>query len=332
MIQTLINLPRILVIRFSSIGDIVLTSPVVRCLHQQLGAEVHFLTKKSFKNILECNPYIDKIHTIKKDISEVLSELKSANFDYVVDLHKNLRTLQLRLALSKPFYSFNKLNFKKWLLVNLKIDKMPDVHIVDRYLAAVEKLGVKNDGQGLDYFIPKDTPEVDLSHFSTTELDNGYIAFAIGAAHTTKRMSEEKIVAICQAINRPIILLGGPSDSLAGEAISKKVGKKVYNLCGKISLHQSAKVVQNSSNVVSHDTGMMHIAAALKKDIVSVWGNTVPEFGMTPYYPKGQEKGTIVEVEGLACRPCSKIGHAKCPKGHFACMVNIDIKNLVDGL
>ena len=164
---------RILIIRFSSIGDIVLTTPVMRCLKKQLDAEVHFLTKKGFTTLLESNPYIDKIHTINKRVKEVLPTLKKLDFDYIIDLHKNLRTLQVRLALRTKVLAFNKLNIKKWLLVNLKINRMPDVHIVDRYLKPVEPLGVKNDGEGLDYFIPKGT-------ILPKNLPKKYIAFAIG--------------------------------------------------------------------------------------------------------------------------------------------------------
>ncbi|MGK0365320.1 MAG: ADP-heptose:LPS heptosyltransferase [Saprospiraceae bacterium] len=313
-------MPRILIIRFSSIGDIVLTSPVIRCLKLQLGAEIHFLTKKSFAGIFAANPNIDKIHTIEKKVGEVMPILKTLNFDYIIDLHNNIRSRQIRNQLPAKSFSFNKLNIKKWLLVNLKINRLPDIHIVDRYMKAIEKLGVKNDGKGLDYFIPKDTNlPVEIS-----SIPSAFVAFAIGAAHATKRMPTEKIISICQNIKRPIVLLGGPNDAVAGATIEKTAGKHVINLCGKISLHQSALVVQNSEVVITHDTGMMHIAAALKKRIISVWGNTVPEFGMTPYYPNNEDRNTTIEVKNLSCRPCSKIGYATCPKGHFKCMQMID--------
>lgn len=322
------NLPRILIIRFSSIGDIVLTSPVIRCLKLQLNAEIHFLTKSSFKTINSANPYIDKIHTIDKKVNEVIPELKALNFDYVIDLHKNIRSRQVCRKLAAKSFSFNKINIEKWLLVNLKINRLPDVHIVDRYMETVSSLGVSNDGKGLDYFIPKETilPDEMIS------LSGPFVAFAIGAAHATKRLPTEKIISICKKIKQPIILLGGPSDAEVGAEIEKKAGAHILNLCGKISLHQSALVVQNADSVITHDTGMMHIAAALKKRIISVWGNTVPEFGMTPYLPNNQKNSTIIEVENLSCRPCSKIGYSVCPKGHFKCMQMIDEGQLLRSL
>ena len=317
---------KILIIRFSSIGDIVLTTPVVRCVHKQLGAEVHFLTKKNFKGIVENNPYIKKVWIIEKNVSEIADELKAENFDYVVDLHKNLRTWQVKNALSTRFLVFHKLNVDKWLVVNLKINRLPKVHIVDRYLKTVEKLGVQNDGEGLDYFIPaKD--EVDISTFN---IPPQYIAFVIGAAHATKRLPTEKIVEICNQIKLPVLLLGGKEDFENGQMIENQTIGKVINLCGKLNLNQSASVVRQATKVVTHDTGLMHIAAAFRKDIISVWGNTIPGFGMTPYLPS--EGSKIFEVTNLKCRPCSKIGFDKCPKGHFWCMNDQNTEGTVSAI
>ena len=141
--------PKILLIRFSSIGDIVLTTPVIRALHTQLGAEVHLLTKQSFAGVLSANPYLRKIWSIEKQVREVSQALKKEDFTAIVDLHRNLRSWQVRLALWRtPSYAFDKLNRQKWLLTRWKINHLPKIHIVDRYLAAAAPLGIKNDGQG----------------------------------------------------------------------------------------------------------------------------------------------------------------------------------------
>lgn len=314
---------KILIVRFSSIGDIVLTTPVIRCLKQQLNAEIHYLTKASFKAVLEHNPYIDQLHLIKKEITEVLPQLKTQNFDAVVDLHKNLRTFRLKLQLSAKSYTFHKLNLEKWLMVNFKWNRLPPVHIVDRNLAAVAPLNVQNDGKGLDYFIaPED--EVNPAEFFQKEKLPKYTAFVIGAAHATKRLPKERIMDICKAAQHPIVLLGGPSELEDGQHIAALSGGHVKNACGMLRLNQSASLVRQADTVVTHDTGLMHIAAAYEKRIISVWGNTIPEFGMYPYYPKGVLANTTFEVKGLNCRPCSKIGYDECPKGHFKCMQKID--------
>ncbi len=278
-----------------------------------------------FKGILEHNVYITKIHTIEKNISEVIGDLKKENFDFVIDLHNNIRSMQIKKLLGKRSSTFKKLNFKKWILVNFKINKMPALHIVDRYMQTVLPLGVINDNKGLDYFIPENE-SIKISSLPSSH-QHGYIGFVIGAKHFTKQLPIEKIISICKKINKPIILLGGKEDNVRAIEIEKSVGSTVYNACGKYSLNQSASLVKQATKIITHDTGMMHIAAAFKKEIISVWGNTVPAFGFTAYLPDA--KSRIVEVNGLSCRPCSKIGYDKCPKGHFKCMNDIDENEIV---
>jgi ADP-heptose:LPS heptosyltransferase len=306
---------KILVVRFSSIGDIVLTTPVVRMLKKQLNAQVHYLTKSSYVSLLKNNPYIDSVYQIQNSISEVIADLKKEKYDYVIDLHNNLRTQILKFRLGMPAKSFNKLNMEKFMLTNFKLDKMPKIHIVDRYLETVKHLGVKNDNQGLDFFL-SDRDKVDVSIFP-----KDYIVFVIGGQHATKILPNEKIISIIKKVNKPVLLIGGPEDAYRGEEIAKACNK-VVNTCGKYSILHSASLVQQATMVITHDTGMMHIAAAFNKKIYSVWGNTVPEFGMYPYLESEQSKR--IEVKGLNCRPCSKIGYDKCPKGHFKCMQEID--------
>ena len=305
---------KILVVRFSSIGDIVLTTPVVRMLKTQLNAEVHFLTKAPFVSLFKNNPYVDSVFQIDKSINEVISDLKKENYDYVIDLHSNLRTQILKLKLGVSAKSFNKLNWEKFLLTNFKTNILPDVHIVDRYLDTVKFLGITNDNKGLDFFL-SDADKVDLA-----ESPKDYIAFVIGGQHATKILPTAKIISICKKLNKAVLLIGGPDDKARGDEISKASG--AINTCGDHSLLQSAFLIKNSAYVISHDTGMMHIAAAFKKKIYSVWGNTIPEFGMYPYLSDKNSK--MIEVQDLSCRPCSKIGYDKCPKGHFKCMQEID--------
>lgn len=306
---------KILVVRFSSIGDIVLTTPVVRMLKKQLNAQVHFLTKSAYVSLLKNNPYIDSVYQIQNSITEVIPDLKKEKYDHVIDLHSNLRTQILKFRLGVAAKSFNKLNMEKFMLTNFKLDNMPKIHIVDRYLETVKHLGIKNDNQGLDFFLSAND-KLDISIFP-----KNYIVFVIGGQHATKILPNEKIISIIKKVNKPVLLIGGPEDAHKGEEIAKACDK-VVNTCGKYSILQSASLVQQATMVITHDTGMMHIAAAFNKKIYSVWGNTVPEFGMYPYLESEQSKR--IEVKGLNCRPCSKIGYDKCPKGHFKCMQEID--------
>ncbi|UPT65289.1 MAG: glycosyltransferase family 9 protein [Sphingobacteriales bacterium JAD_PAG50586_3] len=321
---------KILIVRFSSIGDIVLTTPVIRCIKQQVaGAEVHYLTKASFARVLQANHYIDKLILIEKDIHEVIAELKAEHYDYVIDLHNNLRSRRLTAALKVKHSAFYKLNFKKLLLVNFKINAMPAVHIVDRYLDAAKKFfDIKNDGAGLDYFIP----EADV--FPLTALpaahQKGYVAVVIAATYATKRMPPNRLIELCNRIDKPIVLLGGTAELQLAELVAVNIGDKIYNACGKFNLNQSASLVKQSLCVITPDTGLMHIAAAFKKRVLSIWGNTVPEFGMYPYMPA--ENSILFEVRGLSCRPCSKLGYNHCPKGHFKCMNNIDLEKVIEAI
>jgi ADP-heptose:LPS heptosyltransferase len=322
-------LPKILVIRFSSIGDIVLTTPVIRCIKKQVpGAIVHFLTKKSFLPVVEANPYIDKIYSIEADVKEVMDNLHREEYDYIIDLHHNIRTLQVKKELRRRSFSFPKLNIEKWLIVNLKINKLPKVHIVDRYFETVKSISVKNDGQGLDYFIPA-TEEVDTNSLPASHY-NGYVGIIIGAGHFTKQFPEHKLISLCKKINAPIVLLGGEEDAEKAKRIEQEVGATIFNACGKYSINQSASLVKQAKKIITNDTGLMHIASAFKKDIISIWGNTIPEFGMYPYMPGANSH--IMEVKGLSCRPCSKLGFKACPKKHFKCMEQISEDTIVKSL
>ena len=322
---------KFLIIRLSSIGDIVLTTPVIRCLRKQYpDAEIHFLTKYSFKNILTHNPYINKIHTLGDSFELMLHELANEEYDYVIDLHHNLRTLRIKRFLKNvKSFSFNKLNVQKFILTNFKINTLPKKHIVNRNLETVKSLGVKDDGLGLDYFIPV-MDEVKQSDIPTSHM-HGYIAVVIGAALATKKLPLHKLKDLCLAIAHPIILLGGKEDYEDGKAIALVDDVKIYNACGKFNLNESADLVKKSKLVITNDTGLMHIAAAFQKPIISLWGNTVTAFGMYPYYGKRSNmQFDIVEINKLWCRPCSKIGYKKCPLGHFKCMEKIAVNDIVN--
>jgi len=322
---------KFLIIRFSSIGDIVLTTPVVRCLKKQLiTAEIHYLTKSNFRSLTDSNLYIYKAHYLENDLDTIIEQLKQEDFDYIIDLHHNLRTLKVKKALGKKSFSFNKLNLKKWLLTALKINNLPAVHIVDRYMDTVKEFGIKNDGAGLDYFVPEQDrvkeSDIPASHHA------GYIGVAIGAALNTKKLPLHKLMELCAGIHHPLILLGGKEDVAIAEQIAAIDPHKIYNACGKFSINESADLVRRSKFLITHDTGLMHIAAAFNKPIISLWGNTIPEFGMTAYYSNQQVRDTRFEIRDLRCRPCSKIGYNKCPKGHFKCMEKISITEVIENV
>lgn len=324
---------KFLIIRLSSIGDIVLTTPAIRCLRKQYpNAEIHFLTKKKFKAVTIANPYIDKFHYYDANFSKLKKELKSEHFDYIIDLHKNLRTLRLWFSLRSKWLSYQKLSIQKFLLTKLHIDVMPKKHITLRCLEALISLGVKDDGLGLDYFIPKEE-EVALDKLPLSHRD-GFGAMVIGASYYTKKLPDYKLIELCDKIATPIILLGGKEDFDEGEKIvlgSKS--KLILNACGKFSLNGSADLVKKSSWVISHDTGLQYIACAFQKPVMAIWGGTSPKLAVEPYY--GEQNLALYKnfiVPDLPCQPCSNFGTKSCPKKHFKCMKNQDTTSIVKEL
>jgi ADP-heptose:LPS heptosyltransferase len=310
---------------------------VIRCIRKQIpGAEIHYLTKSSFREVIAPNPYLDKVFYLSDDLNGLLTALKRENYDYVIDLHHNLRTARVKQALGAKSFNFPKLNVRKWLLVHTKINLMPDTGIVDRYFEAVLPLGVRNDGLGLDYFIPEHTADVCAGLPERHRA--GFVACVIGGTYYTKRLPVAKWNELCSLTPYPVVLLGGPEDQAAGELIAAVFPGRVYNACGKYSLNESARLIQCARVVVSNDTGLMHIAAAFQKPVISLWGNTTPAFGMFPYYgdnnggDRPAPQSVIMENTKLSCHPCSKLGYNACPKGHFRCMNSLDMNQVASAI
>lgn len=321
---------KFLIIRFSSIGDIVLTSPVVRILSAaKKKNEIHYICKERFSDVVVNNPYIHKIYTFKNEITEIISELRGENYDVIIDLHNNLRSKRLKLLLGKKTYTFNKINISKWLMIKFGYNCLPKIHIVERYIETLSFLGLKYDSKGLDYFIH----ENDEAIFESIDLEitEKYNIIVVGGAHKTKQIPEDMLVEIGKSVKSKIVLLGGNDDKLKADFISDSIGNNCINLVGKLKLNQSAAIVKYADKILTPDTGLMHISAAMKRQTLSVWGNTLPEFGMVALFPKGEEeKLKVYEVNGLKCRPCSKIGYSQCPKKHFRCMCNQDIDGIIE--
>lgn len=315
---------KILVVRLSSMGDIIYTTPVVRCLKLQLpGAEIHFLTKPNFKYIYEGNPYLDKLLLLQENLNDTIRQIEAEKYDYLIDLHNNLRTAIIKFKTGIPASTFKKQPVKKWLYLKWRWNLLSKKHIVEQYLETVAFLGVKNDGQPINYYLKKQHQLADLLPVSH---QNKFVVFVIGATHFTKRMPNEKIARICNEINQPVVLLGGEDVQKNGEEVTSFTGKKTYNACGKLTLDESVFVLTQAEKVIGFDTGLTHIAEAFDRPIASVWGSTVPGLvGVWPYQAKNAE---VIGVD-LYCRPCSKYGLGKCPLGHFKCMNDIPDEQLI---
>lgn len=323
---------KILIIRFSSIGDIVLASPVFRCVKKQLpDVQVHFLTKKSFKAVTQHNPYIDRFFYLDDNMEVMKQLLSTENYDVVIDLHNNIRSHQIKTFLGAETYTIDKLTWQKFLLTKLKINLMPDRHITTRSLDTVAPLGVVDDGLGLDYFI-HETEEIRPEDIPASH-QLGYVAMVIGANHRTKKMPLNKWQELCLKLRYPVILIGGPTEKEEGDIIASVDPSLIYNSCGKFSLNETADLVRKSRLVLSHDTGFQYIACAFRKEVIAIWGGTSPKLGVEPYYGSSYLNAKPILYENVLrnmwCQPCSKYGTKRCPLGHFNCMKKIDIDALV---
>jgi heptosyltransferase-2 len=296
---------KILVVRFSAIGDILLTFPVVEALqHKYPSAEIHFLTKPSNKSVLEL--LSGKVHPrfLQESLVQTAKQLRRERYDLVIDLHNNLRTFLLQaLMLKGSWHRFRKLNFQKWLLTSFKWNTLPKVHVVERYAQAAK--------------VNPTSVTLVVNNPAFDSLPSNYVAWVLGATFSTKQFPLSKLIETIERLDMPIILLGGDKENALASSLQAHF-PSLISLVGKTSLTEAASVLSKANVVVTNDTGLMHLAAFYEKPMVCIWGNTVPEFGMYPY------QSTPVfhaQVRNLSCRPCSKIGHNTCPKGHFDCML-----------
>jgi len=315
---------RLLFIRFSAIGDIVLASPALRCAKQQIpGVEIHFLTKKSMKAVTEANTYVDHFHYFENDLTATIQELKAFSFDYIIDLHKNLRSLRIRKALGVPYLSYNKLSVEKFLLTKFGVNRMPERHISLRSVDTLAPLGVSYDGKGLDYFVPSGTSEPSF-------FPGGYVALVIGASYFTKKLPLESLKVVCSQIPYPIVLVGGKEEKAVGDELALLDPARIVNTCGAYSLHESALIVSKAREVISHDTGMLYIACAFDKNVIAIWGATSPALQVEPLMPAESSARVFQSiVPDLSCQPCSNFGTKTCPKGHFDCMKKQDLSGII---
>lgn len=311
------KMKKILVIRFSSIGDIVLTSALVRCLKQQIPhVELHYLTKERFAELIRFNPNVDRLYTFDDNWSDLVESLRYEKYDAVIDLHQSLRSLRLVRQLKRKTFVVKKYSFQKTLYARVGWNFLPENHAVDRMFEAVKRLEINNDGKGLEFFPIPNTILPD-------NLPQKYVAIAVGAAHDGKRAPAKVHIEIIKRLQVPVVLIGGTEDELLAGEIESAI--PVVNLAGKLKVSQSAMVIERSSVLITNDTGMMHIGAAYKKPIISLWGQTTPLFGLYPYM---SGDGSAMFEPDLKRRKLSKLGNR--PVGEVHDMIHLPVEKIVE--
>ena len=306
---------KVLIIRFSSLGDIILATPLLRNLKLKYpGISLDFILKRQYQKVLKNNPNISKLYFYEKDkknIEKLISDLKQENYDLVIDLQNNFRSAAITKALDICTYKFNKRTLDKFLLVKFKINNLKDApQIPVRYASVIP--GINLEEEGLELIYP------DHSSGLIRGKDK-LIGFAPGSRHFTKMWPKEyyeRLGNLLLESGYNIVLLGGNDDIQICADISGKIPGSI-NLCKEDNILQTAADMKECKAVVCNDSGMMHTACALKVPVMVFFGSTVKEFGFTPY----KNSNLILENNSLTCRPCSHIGRERCPKGHFKCML-----------
>ena len=324
-----------LVICGSSIADVVFATPLIRALKVQIDdLELHAFSDLSAAFAFEENPYIDNVQFSLESVWENYRRLKREKYNIIINLSEDWNSRYLVSLLNVETWSLKSLRWKQWLMVNLKIDQLPNKHLVDRMFESVRKLDLKQDELGLDYFIPE--KDKVSREWLPPDFWSEYLVFCISANYNTRKLSVDRMIELCDKINKPIVLLGDKTDVETGEVVSNFFGKSVsvsydegllqlnkrtivYNGCGKFNFNQMASIIKQSRAVFTFDNDFIPVASAFKKEIYGLWGNTIQLFGRYPY----KTKFTTLENNKLECRPCSAKGFDKCPKGHFKCMNRI---------
>jgi ADP-heptose:LPS heptosyltransferase len=310
------EIKKILVIRFSSLGDIILSFPLLKKLKEKFTkAEVHFLTKKNFEEIVLMNPDIDKIILQDESLSDLRNKIKKEEYDLIIDIHKNFRSIFVSLFNGKKIVRYKKENFKKFLLVKFKINLFKNVvPVYKKYL-----LTIKDYLYDTNYEFTK----TEIKFNKKRIIEDNYIVISPTSRHFTKTYPRSKFVKYVNSlIGKKIVLVGNSSDNdkMICNYIESKC-ENVLNLCGNLSIQELVNVLYNSEYVICNDSAILHLAEAVRKRVVAIFGSTVREFGFFP-----QLKDSIVlENKNLKCRPCTHIGRESCPLEHFKCMEEVEL-------
>ncbi len=338
MMQT--SIPgKTLILRLSSIGDIILSSPLLRVFRKAVGnnARLDFVVRKEYAELVQFSHHLSIIHEYDVDsgyagLQALGRQLRSEQYDLVIDIHDSIRTKYLRsVCRAKKVVVLDKRKFERWLMVNLKRNAYADsLTVAERYIETVEEFDIKNDDKGLEIFIPDSTLFEISGKMAKLKLNQfeKVIGICPGSKHFTKRWQKEKFAEVAvraaQEYHAKVLLFGGKEErsdcDFVADVVSKRISpQSVSNFAGEFSLLETAAAMEFCDVVVTNDSGLMHLAAAKQRKIVAVFGSTVKEFGFAPY---GTE-AIVIENTLLECRPCTHIGRKVCPKGHFKCMTDI---------
>jgi len=334
-----------LIIRFSSVGDIVLTTPLLRVLRQAFPAsQIDFVTRTEYAELVRTNHNLNVTWTYDAStgfsgLRSLMRTLRAERYDLVLDLHNSIRSRYLRLGLGAvQMVAVNKRILRRWLLVNFKKNFYSGiVSVADRYIETLDRFGIRNDGKGPELHIPDELLFGISGKVASLRLHRfeKIIGLCPAARHATKEWPldryAEVAVRFCRERNGGVMIFGGSAEKARALELAQQIGirigsDRVISWVGELSLMESAATMEYCDVIVTNDSGLMHVAAAMNKKIVAIFGSTVREFGFAPV----SDAAVILETEGLSCRPCSPIGRSRCPKNHFRCMLDVEPERVVE--
>ena len=316
--------PDILVVRFSAIGDILLTTPLLRAIRMRYpGARIAVLTKEQFAPLLSDNPYVNEVLGIGpgEGILAVAERIRGVRYSHILDLHGSLRSQALRRLAPGPWRSYRKRRLERMILITMKRDLYGDeLSVAERYFEAARDLEVEPDGGPPDFFLSEEADRRAGERLEALGLgrERPIVAIAPGAAHATKRWPVEhwvKLIGRITPTGADVAILGGPGDAGPAAEIARSAGAGAGSVAGALSLQETGAVIRRSEALISGDTGVMHMATGVGTPVIALFGPTVRQFGFFPY----RSPAGVVELD-LPCRPCSAHGSRSCPLGHHNCL------------
>ena len=321
------NSNRFLIIRLGSIGDIILTTPLIRALRKAYpNSLIDYLVKEEFLELLQNNPHIDNVYSINsgyglKEILKWRKKIISNEYTSILDLHRSIRSILMTIWLARvELGKLNKNLFKRIVLVKLGINLYKQIApVTQRYFEAAQRYDLVDDGLGTELFHDGKIP---MKIANTSESKN-FIVMAPGAGYFTKRWLPEYFAKLADKLieknNAEVYLIGSAADREVCNEIRKSMNNDVNDLSGLYSILETAAIIDASDALITNDSGMMHVAVSQKKPVLAFFGSTTEELGFFPYGGKYK----VLENKQLNCRPCSHVGRDKCPKRHFKCMKEI---------
>jgi len=307
---------KVLIIRLSSIGDVILTTPIVRLVHKNLNAEIHYLTNEVNFPIIEDNPYIEDYHS-----AEDIRKLQTTSYDLVIDLQNSIKSRRIKFEGGTTVIRTDKMPIRKWMMLLFRINWLHKTHVVTNHIKPLHELGISDDGNGLEVYVQNQ----DLRSAGLENLED-QIVINVGGSKKTKRIPLSMANSIIRESDHRYIIVGGDD---VYEEYGTLDGENVINLVNQLSLSQTLQVIKGCKLLLTGDTALMHAAAAFNKDQIVIWGSTTDDFGFYPYYGSNNKDKSIQIKQNLSCQPCSKFGKNTCPKGHMRCLKDISAKEVL---